>query len=749
MNPSFSAVQNFSRRDVLKLFGATGGGLALGATGLSWSPMVMAQGEESRLNLFIAIGEDDKVYLTCHRSEMGQGIRTGIPQVLADELGADWNKVVVVQGLADKRYGSQNTDGSRSIRKGFDKMREMGAMARTMLEQAAADKWQVPISELSTANNLVIHTQSGRMVSFGELASAASKYELPKVDTLVLKSPQDFTHIGKPHKIVDMDGILNGEAKYGFDVQLEGMRYASIVRPPVYGSKVKTLDDSQSLKVAGVIDVIRLPVPKGAPAFQPLGGVAVIASNSWSAIEGRKALIISWSDSNNDSHDSQAFLKQLVERVQAPGKLVRQQGEQSSDWPKQNTVKAIYTVPYLAHAPMEPPVATANVTDSGCELWASTQTPQSAAQNVAGFLGLKEEQIKVNVTLLGGGFGRKSKPDYCVEAALLSQQLKVPVKVCWSREDEIQNGYLHAISAQLYQARLGDDKMPQAMLQRTGFPSIGSTFAEGADYPAPWEVDLGFVDVPLAVKSLRCETVEAKAHTRIGWMRSVCNIQHGFGIGSFVDELAVKANKPITQMWRDLLGPERQEAFVDQGFKYGNYGEELPRHPVDIARYHGVIAAVELGMRKGEQPKDNQAWGFAVHRSFAAFVAVALLVEVDKDNKLKVLRAVAAIDAGTVVNPDRVKSQTEGAIMFGLSLAMMGEISFKQGKVVQSNFHDYPLLRMTQCPDIDVTVIPSDAPPGGVGEPGVPPVAPSLTNAIFAASGIRIRELPVSKHLTV
>jgi isoquinoline 1-oxidoreductase beta subunit len=749
MNPSFTSIQNFSRRDALKLFGVAGGGLALGASALSWSPMAMAQGEDARLNIFIAIGEDDKVYLTCHRSEMGQGIRTGIPQVLADELGADWDKVVVVQGLADKRYGSQNTDGSRSIRKGFDKMREMGAMARTMLEQAAANKWQVPVSELNTANNQVIHIPSGKVISFGELALAASQLALPKVDTLVLKSPKDFTHIGKPHKIVDMQAMLKGEAKYGYDIKREGMRYASIVHPPVLGSDIKTLDDSKARKIAGVIDVIRLPIPKGAPAFQPLGGVAVIATNSWSAIEGRKALIITWSDSVNDTHDSHAFLKLLVDRVQAPGKMVRQQGEHNKDWPEDKTIKAIYTVPYLTHAPMEPPVATAHVTDGACEIWASTQTPQSAAQNVAGYLGLKEEQVKINVTLLGGGFGRKSKPDYCVEAAILSQQLKAPVKVCWSREDDIQNGYLHAISAQLYQARLGDDQMPQAILQRTGFPTIGSTFAEGADYPAGWELDLGFVDVPLMVKSLRCETVEAKAHTRIGWMRSVCNIQHGFGIGCFVDELAVKANKPATQMWRELLGNERQETFTDQGFKYGNYGEDLKRHPVDIARYHGVIDVVELGMSKGGQPKANQAWGFAVHRSFAAFVAVAILVEVDKDKKLTILRAVAAIDAGVVVNPDRVKSQTEGAIMFGLSLAMMGEISFKEGKVQQSNFHDYPLLRMAQCPNIEVSVIPSVAPPGGVGEPGVPPVAPSLTNAIFAASGLRIRDLPVSKYLTV
>ena len=746
---SFTATQNFSRRDVLKLFGATGGGLALGASGLSWSPMVMAQSAESRLNLFIAIGEDNKVYLTCHRSEMGQGIRTGIAQVLADELGADWDNVVVVQGLADKRYGSQNTDGSRSIRKGFDKMREMGAMARTMLEQAAADKWQISIAEVSTSNNRVSHAKSGKSASFGELAMAASKVKLPDVETLSLKSPKEYTHIGASHTIVDMQDMLTGKAQYGYDVQVDGMLCASITRPPVFGSEVAKFDDSAARKVAGVVDVMQLSATKGAPMFHPLGGVAVIATNSWSALEGRKVLKIEWTDSSNDSHDSQAYLNMLKKRVSQPGKLMRQQGKEVTDWPKDSTISALYTLPYLAHAPMEAPSATASVTAAGCEVWASTQTPQSAQQNVAAALGLKEEQVKVNVTLLGGGFGRKSKPDYCVEAALLSKKAGKPVKVCWSREDEIQNGYLHAISAQLYQAKLGTDNMPEAILQRSGFPSIGSTFSEGADYPAGWELDLGFVDVPLAVKSLRCEAVKAEAHTRIGWMRSVCNIQHAFGIGSFVDELAVKAKKPSTVMWKELLGDVRQETFANQEFKYGNYGEDLARHPVDIARYRGVIDAVEQAMEKAGSAGHNQGWGFAVHRSFTAFVATALLVEVSEDKQLKVLKAISAIDAGTVVNPDRVKSQTEGAVMFGLSLAMMGEIDFKEGKVVQSNFHDYPMLRMSQCPAIQTIVIESDAPPAGVGEPGVPPVAPSLTNAIFAASGMRIRDLPVSKRLKV
>ncbi len=744
----FSAVQNFSRRDVLKLFGAAGGGLALGASGISWSPMALAQGGEARLNLFIAIGEDDKVYLTCHRSEMGQGIRTGIPQVLADELGADWDKVVVVQGLADKRYGSQNTDGSRSIRKGFDKMREMGAMARTMLEQAAAEQLKVPVSELETVNNLVRHSASGRSLRFGDLALAASKLPLPEVSELKLKSADAYTHIGKGHTIVDMEAILDGTAQYGFDVRLDNMLYANIVRPPVLGSQVAKLDDKAARAVAGVVDVIKLPTPQGAPSFQPLGGVAVLATNSWSAAQGRAALAIEWTSSANDSHDSSAYLTALKQAVQESGKPVRQMGEQQQSWPADKTIEAIYSVPYLAHAMMEPPTATANVTESGVEIWASTQTPQSAQGTVAGALGLEAEKVIVHVTLLGGGFGRKSKPDYCVEAALLSREVKRPVKVCWSREDELQNGYLHAISAQYFKARVGDNGV-EAMLQRTGFPSISSTFAEGVDEPSASELDLGFVDVPLAIDSLRCETVKAAAHTRIGWMRSVCNIQHGFGIGVFVDELAHKRGLDTISMWRELLGPDRQETFADQGFNYGNYGETLARHPVDTARYKGVIAAVEQKLATQPKAKANQGWGFAVHRSFTAFVATASLVEVSKDKQLKVLKTIIAIDAGTLVNPDRVASQLEGAVMFGLSIALMGRISFKDGRVEQSNFHDYPLLRLSQCPEIETILVPSDAPPAGVGEPGVPPVAPSIVNAIFAASGVRVRDLPLSDHFSV
>ena len=745
---TFTAVENISRRNVLKLFGAVGGGLVLGSTSLAWSPMALAQDKQATMNLFVAVGEDDKVYLTCHRSEMGQGIRTGIPQVLADELEADWDKIVVVQGLGDIAYGDQNTDGSRSIRKQYKKMRQMGAMARTMLEQAAADKWNVPLAEVYAKQSRVYHKGSTKSLRFGELAVAASAIKVPNVETLTFKPDSEFNFIGKPKTIVDMDDILAGKAMFGYDINVEGMVYASITRPPVLGSDVATFDDSAARKVAGVLDIIQLPVPKGAPLFQALGGIAVIASNTWSAMEGRKALKITWTQSVNDSHDTTQYLADLVERVKQPGKVVRQLGASVDSWPAESTINAVYTVPYLTHAMMEPPVATASVTADGCEIWASTQTPQSTQKNVAGVLGLADEKVKVNVTLLGGGFGRKSKPDFSVEAAMLSQKLNRPVKVSWTREDEIQNGYYHAISAQFYQARLDKNNQPQAMLARTGFPSISSTFAEGVELPSAGELDLGFVDVPLALPQIQLEAVKANAHTRIGWMRSVCNIQHAFGIGSFVDELAVKANKPCLQMWREMLGEARKETLANQGFEYGNYGETLDDHPIDVGRYHHVLDIMEAKLAQQPPVLKNQGWGFAIHRSFTTYVAVATLVEV-KDDNLKVLKSIAAIDAGLVVNPDRLASQTEGAIIFGLSLALMGEISFKDGKVQQSNFHDYPLLRLPQSPEIEVIHIKSTANPAGVGEPGVPPVAPSLTNAIFAATGKRYRDLPLNKVFSV
>ncbi|MCC2615620.1 molybdopterin-dependent oxidoreductase [Aestuariibacter halophilus] len=746
-------IENVSRRNFLKNSAIGAGSLVL-ATGLPGFNLAMAAFPSpiegaGVLNLFVAIEADNRVRIVCHRSEMGQGIRTGIPQVLADELDVDWSMVDVVQGFANPGYGSQNTDGSRSIRRFFTTMRQMGASARMMLEQAAAEKWGVPVDQVRGKQGYVHHVSSDRKLSYGELASAAAKLTPPQTDSLVLKPASEFTLIGKGLAPVDIDDMLDGSAVYGQDVQLEGMLYASIERCPVVGQKVKSHDKAGAMKVNGVRDVMVMPEQPDAPAFHPLNGVAVLADNTWSALQGRKALKVEWSDSLHQQHDSANYMSTLVERVGQPGKVIRTRGDVKGAFDGADAVvKATYQVPYLVHAQMEPPAATAVVSEKHCEIWACTQTPQSTQQNVAQALGLQPEQVKVNVTLLGGGFGRKSKPDFSVEAALLARHTGKPVKVVWSREDDIQHGYYHAASAQRFEAAVNKDGSVVGWLQRTAFPSISWTFTGTVDEPQDGELSLGFGDVPFAVNAMQCESQKAEGHVRIGWMRSVSNIQHAFAQGAFVDEMAAATGKTPHAMWHALLGEDRIVDPTAEGFGYGNYGDPADVYPIDIARMKRVLDEVVKQSGADKSTGDNEGWGISVHRSFVSYVAVACKVRVEQ-GKVSVLELHSAIDCGTVVNPDRVRSQQEGSMLFGLSIALMGEISLEGGKVKQSNYHDYPVTRYHQSPMIKTYIIASDAPPGGVGEPGTPPVAASVVNAIYHASGRRIRTLPVNKTLSV
>lgn len=739
------------RRDFLKLTGISTAGLIIGSLLPIRSP-VWAHGNQSHnnsLNLFVAIESNGRVNIVCHRSEMGQGIRTGIPQIVADELCAAWDDVHVVQGLADENYGSQNTDGSRSIRDFYAKMREMGATARTMLEQAAAEKWGISVSEVYAKDSYVINKNSNEKLSFGSLAESASKIKTPDIESLRYKSKKDFSYIGKSMPIVDLHDIVTGNTTFGQDIKLDGMLYASIERAPVVGSKVESFDKAAALNAKDVVDIFEMP-EQGAPVvFHPSNGVAVIASNTWAALQGRKVLNIKWGDSPHSGHNSSEYLAQLKQKIITKGKTIRESGDAYSAIEKaKRKVSASYSIPYLVHAPMEPPAATAVFKNGLCEVWACTQTPQSTQQNVAGALGIDKENVKVNVTLLGGGFGRKSKPDFSVEAALLAKHTGKPVKVIWSREDDIRNGYYHAVSSQYFEAGLDEDQAVTAWIQRTAFPSISWTFNNVSDEPSAGELSLGFGDVPFKVDNLSCETHKAPAHVRIGWLRSVSNIQHAFAQGCFVDELAQAANMPTQQMWHQLLGEDR---FVDpneQGFEYGNYGQTLERFPIDTKRLKHVLDDVIAKSGADKPTAQGEAWGISVHRSFVSYVAVATKVRVT-EGKVNVLEMHSTIDAGTVVNPDRVRSQQEGSMIFGLSLAMLGEISIQDGAVDQSNYNDYEVLRMSQSPMIKSYIVESDAVPGGVGEPGTPVVAPSLTNAIFHASGKRIRDLPVSKHFKV
>ncbi|WP_438864790.1 molybdopterin cofactor-binding domain-containing protein [Neptunicella sp.] len=745
-----SNLQNISRRQFLKMTGVGGTGLVLATMMPGWKPAWAAQsGSSNALNLFVSINTDNSVDIICHRSEMGQGIRTGLPQVVADELMADWKLVNVVQGLADENYGNQNTDGSRSMRHFYQVMREMGAAARAMLEQAAANQWQVPVSEVKAQHHKVIHQGTGNALSFGQLARAASLLEAPKKDQLKFKAKKDFDYIGKDVASVDMHQFVTGQSVYGQDVQLPGMLYASIERAPVLGSKLVNVDDSETLKVAGVVQTFRMPDQELPVVFKSLPGVAVLASNTWAALQGRKKLKLEWQVGDNKNHQSADFHTAMQERVKDKGKVIRHAGdaykaiEQSAQ-----QVTAQYNVPYLVHAPMEPPAATAVFKDGMLEVWACVQAPQGTQATIAQLLGIDKDKIKINITLLGGAFGRKSKPDFAVEAAILAKATGKPVRVAWSREDDIRNGYYHAISSQFYQAGLDDTGKVSGWVQRTCFPSISWTFTGTTDEPSDGELSLGFGDVPFAVDDLSCETHKSTGHTRIGWLRSVSNIHHGFALGSFVDELAVKAGKLPREMWMQLLGEDRLVDPTEQGFAFTNYNDPKEIFPIDIQRFKQVLNKVADEAQVEQSTAENEGWGISVHRSFVSYCAVATKVRVE-NGKVSVLDMHLAVDAGTVVNPDRVRAQMEGAMNFGLSLALMGEITYQNGAVVQSNFHDYPQLRMPQCPTMSVHIIESTAPPGGVGEPGVPPVAASLANAIFHASGLRIRDLPVNKQLQV
>lgn len=749
-----SELRKISRRDFLRSTGQAGGGLVFALTFTSAcstdemgpAALVTSGAPSVAPNVYVNIRNDGIVEIVCHRSEMGQGIRTSLPQIIADELEADWDRIEVVQAIGDEKYGDQNTDGSTSIRQQFDLLRNAGATAREMMIAAAAGAWGVAGDECIARNHAVHHEASGNSADFASLVDAASKLEPPTEVTF--KAREDYRYIGKSMDTIDGYAFSTGGGMYGIDTVVPDMVYASVEHCPVFGGTVASLDDAAARAVAGVIDVIRLPEPTSPPAFNLQGGVAVIASNTWSAQEGRKALQIEWDRGANGDYDSAAYKTSLIASASAPGTVVLNRGDVDAAKDSATTsLEAIYYAPHLAHAPMEPPAAVARINaDGSCDAWTCTQNPQAAQDTVAATLGVEKDQVTVNVTLLGGGFGRKSKPDYVAEAAWLAKECGKPVKATWTREDDIRNGYLHSVSAQYFHADQDADGKTTSWLQRTSFPSIMSTFNPAATGPGGGELDLGFLDNPYAMDNMRLEICDAKAHVRIGWLRSVCNVFHAFGASSFADELAHHAGVDPKQYLHDLIGPARLVDPADSDAKYSNYGQDLEQHPVDTGRLRAVLDKVTDMAGWGRTLPEGHGLGVSVHRSFLAYVGAVAEVSVDDNGKLVVHDIWTAIDAGTVINPDRVISQMEGAAMFGMSIALHGEITARDGAIVQSNFDTYPVVRMSEVPkDIHVHIMESIAPPGGVGEPGVPPVAPAITNAYYAATGKRIRELPLRK----
>ena len=697
-------------------------------------------------SVYLGIEPNGTVFIVTHRSEMGTGIRTSLPLVAADELDADWSRCRIEQGVGDTRYGDQNTDGSRSIRDFYDAFRVAGASAKSMLVSAASTQWNVPVSECTTANHQVVHAKSKRTIGYGALVSAAAKLPVPKAADVTFKPKSAWKFVGKERKIYDLDNIATGKAEFGLDIYRDGMVFASIEHPPVLGGIIKTLDDTDALAVKGVSQTVTLDTIKAPVQFAPLGGVAVVGNSTWAVMQGRKKLKIDWNDGPHASFSSEPFKAAMMAKVQQPQKVARNLGNVDAEFAKGGKViEAVYYTPLAAHASMEPPAAVADFRNGKVEVWTPTQNPQAVQETVAAAVGIDKKNVICHVTLLGGGFGRKSKPDFAAEAAVLSKKLGKPVKVIWTREDDLHFDFYHTTAAVYHKAVVDAKGKPTAWLQRSVFPPIGSTF--GSPVPLGFELDMGLVDTAYDVPNIRAENAGADVHVRIGWFRAVANNYHAYAAHMFADELAHAANRDTLEFLLDMIGPGHIIDLKAQGVEYSNYGAPIDKYPVDSRRLRRVLEVAGEKSNWGKR-KPGNGWGIgiAAHRSFNTYVASVVEVEVDAQGRVKIPRIDQVADAGTYINPDRVRSQFEGAAVMGAGLAMLGEITATNGRIDQNNFDGFRVARMNDAVrQVNVHFVESGNLPTGVGEPGVPPVMAALGNAIFAATGKRVRELPISK----
>ena len=734
-----------SRRDFLKISSLATGGFLLGVNFQCAGP----KGETITFapNVFVSINSDNEVTIVAHRSEMGTGIRTSLPQIVADELGADWSKIKIVQAEGDEeKYGNQNTDGSFSVRMFYEPMRKTGATARHMLIAAAAKKWEVSSEECHTENSQVIHS-SGKKINFGDLVADLKEMPLPDPESVTLKEFSSYKLIGKDVAIYDARDIATGKAVFGADVDLPGMQIAVIRRSPVIGAKVVSFDDTKALAIPGVNRVVKIEgagIPPGLD--KALEGIAVIADNTWAAMKGREALEIEWDLGPNQTYNSTKQLEEMLQSTTKDGKVRRERGNFSSAQRSAGKVlERTYLAPFYAHATIEPPAAIAHYQGDGiCEIWAPTQHPQWARQAVATALELDLDNVKMNVTLLGGGFGRKSKPDFIVEAAILSKAAKSPVRVQWTREDDLHFDFFHSHSAQRIKAILDKNGNFTGWNHHTVFPAIGATGSTTELHPSDGELGLGCTDFPYDVPNIKIETHESTAHTRIGWLRSVSNIHHAFAIGCMMDEIAEARGIDPVKHAIQMLGEDRNIEFKPEtDGKYENYGEPIETFPWNTGRMKKVIERVAKEANWDQKLAEGKAVGFAAHKSFLTYVACIVVVEKDSSGKISIPEVFYAVDCGIGVNTDRIRSQFEGGAQFATSLATTSAITFENGIPKQSNFDGYQIIRMPQSPKkIHVHIIESMEKPTGVGEPPVPPFIPALCNAMYKLTGERIYQLP-------
>jgi len=698
MTPSESI--NLDRRQFLKLSSGTTAALVLG---FYWPLSCAKSGSGETIifepNAYLKIASDDTVSVIMPRSEMGQKIYTALPQIVAEELDADWSKIKVIQGDLNPVYGSQSTGGSASVRTQYDRLRKAGATARTMLVQAAASTWNVPVSECQTKTGFVFHSKSDRKLSYGSLVAVASSLPIP--EKVVLKNPKTFRIIGQAYKSLDGQGKVDGSIKFGYDFELPGMLTAVVVRIPKYGSRLESLDGSEALKIPGVIKVAAIS-----------SGVAILAENSWAALQGRKALVVKWLDGPHAELSSQKISEQFHAALKQPGTIIKSEGDAIKAFDLSgNKIEMTFEVPYLDHAPQEPNNCSAHVHDGICEVWAPTQNPQAAFWAAKTASQFTDDKIKIHTLRMGGAFGRKLQSDFVRDAVEVAQLTEHPVKVIRTRSEDIKNGFYRPSTVHQVKVGLNSKNMPTSWIHKLSGPQDGwaPIITGGAD------------ELAYAIPNQQVSYVMTEQAVPIGAWRSVAHTQNAFVHECMLDVVARKTRRDPLALRRELL-------------------KHQPRHLE-------VLNLVEKHSGWGQPLDKTHARGLAVHYSYHSYVA--LVIEISEAKKgIKIERVTAAIDCGTVINPDGVKAQVEGGIVMGLTAALYGEISIKNGAVEQSNFHNYRLLTMKSMPEIDIHIVLSSEPPTGVGEPPVPPTPPALMNAIAALTGKRITRLPLKKQLS-